>query len=128
MAADAPAPTEGPIAPEPVAASEPPTPPLGTPRTFMAPIPPSVNPRGLFTTNFLVQLLTWKYRFGGPPTSFTPALGMAGDGHLGRGTLIGALQALEPVVQPLYEAIKDFNRNEPLVAGRRNALEGVRRV
>ncbi len=83
-----------------------------TPRTFTAPLPLNVIPRGLFTINFLVQLLAWKYGAGVPLHRLRKFWAWQGAA-IAAGTLVGALQALVPVLEPLYQAILAFNREEP---------------
>ncbi len=79
------------------------------PEAAVAP-PLSVIPRGLFTINFLVQLLAWKYGLGVPLHRLRKLWAWPGS-DITAGTLIGAFQALVPVLEPLYQPIM-FNREE----------------
>ncbi len=82
------------------------------PRTLIAPRPLSVIPRGLFTINFLVQLLIWKYVVGVPLHRLRKVWASQGA-NIAAGTLVGTLKPLVEMLEPLYEAIKEVNRREP---------------
>jgi len=81
-------------------------------RSFTAPRPLTVVPRGRFTLEFVVQLLAWKYIWG-VPLHRLRQVWRAQDAHLAAGTLVGTLQAVEPLLRPLYEALCAINRREP---------------
>ncbi len=85
---------------------------MGSKRALTAPGPARVIPRGLFTVNFLAQLLTWKYVWGVPLHRLRKQMATQGAA-MAAGSLVGALEKLVPVLEPLYEAIKAFNRHEP---------------
>ncbi len=82
------------------------------PRTLIAPRPLSVIPRGLFTINFLVQLLIWKYVVGVPLHRLRKVWASQGT-NIAAGTLAGTLKTLGEILEPLYEAIREVNRQEP---------------
>ena len=82
------------------------------PRTLIAPRPLSVIPRGLFTINFLVQLLIWKYVVGVPLHRLRKVWASQGV-HIAAGSLVGTLKPLVEILEPLYQAIMELNRQEP---------------
>ncbi|MDA8205355.1 MAG: IS66 family transposase [Thermaerobacter sp.] len=111
------------VIPEASEASAPSTPGIGDPReansadpadrsrSFTAPRPLSVIPRGIFSINFLVQVLAWKYAWGLPLHRLRQQWASQGAA-ISAGSLVGALRALGPVLEPLYDAIKTVNRSE----------------
>ncbi len=82
------------------------------PRGFTAPGPLSVIPRGLFTHQWLIPVLAWKYLWGVPLHRLRQAWKTQGA-DIAAGSLVGALQPLVPIFELWYEALKQVNQAEP---------------
>ena len=85
--------------------------PMAQPPTITAPSPPQLIPRGLLTVPFVVTMILMKYFWGMPLHRIVQMLA-AQNCPLSPGTLVGVLRQVSPLLQPLYAAIQDRNRQE----------------
>ena len=83
--------------------------PMG-PKTLTAPIAPKLIPKGMFSTDFWVQLLIEKYLHQRPLYRIRQALSIEGMRRPSQGTLTGGLQKMKVLLQPLYARILERNR------------------
>jgi len=74
------------------------------PRTVIAPRPPKLIPKGLLGVSIWVQILLGKYYSHQPIERQLAGWRLQGL-DLAAGTVIGGLQQLEPLFQPLYDAL-----------------------
>ena len=74
------------------------------PRTLTAPPPPKLIPKGLFGVSVWVEILIDKF-FSHRPTERLLDQWRLLDLNLAPGTVAGGLERLEPLFQPLYEAL-----------------------
>src|SRR5271168_4573388 len=77
-------------------------------RTFTAPPPPKLIPKGRYGISVWVEILLDKY-FTYRPTERLLASWRLGDLDLAAGTVTDGLQRLEILIRPIYEAIKQRN-------------------
>lgn len=78
------------------------------PGIVTAPGPQKLIAKGLFSTEFWVRLLMEKYLFQRPLNRVLQVLALEGL-QVSGGTLTGGLQALAPLLEPVYEAIKIYS-------------------
>jgi transposase len=74
------------------------------PRTLTAPPPPKLIPKGLFGVSVWVEIMIDKF-FSHRPTERLLDQWRLLDLELAAGTVAGGLERLEPLFQPLYEAL-----------------------
>jgi transposase len=74
------------------------------PRTFIAPLPPKLIPKARLGTSIWVEILLGKY-FSHQPIERQLAAWRLRGLDLASGTVNGGLQHLEPLFQPLYDAL-----------------------
>jgi transposase len=81
---------------------------------LVAPVPPKLIPKGLFSTRFLGEILIEKYLLQRPVNRILKSLSMRGL-KVSSGTIIGCLKHLnkEEVFDDMNEYIKDRNRCAP---------------
>jgi transposase len=84
----------------------------GGPRFLTAPAPAKLIPKGLFTPRFVAHVAVEKFLLARPLHRVASALAMEGAG-LAEGTLVGVLQRVAPLLEPLYAAICARNRQSP---------------
>lgn len=77
-----------------------------TPAFKVAPPVAKVKPKGLFTARSLAQICVDKYGLGLPLERIGKSLKFVG-GAISSGTLDGALQHVDELLHPLYDAIRD---------------------
>ncbi len=82
------------------------------PRGFTASGPLSVIPRGLFTHQWLIPGLAWKYLWRVPVHHLRQVWKTQGA-NIAAGSLVGALQPLGPIFEPWYEALQKVHQAEP---------------
>ncbi len=75
---------------------------------LVAPPPPKVVPKGLFTAMFCARLLTEKYVLGRPLERIVGALGHDGL-EVSKGTLVGVIDRCSALIAPLDAAIRERN-------------------
>ncbi len=85
-------------------------------RTFTAPPPPKLIPKGRYGISVWVEILLDKY-FTYRPTERLLAFWRLGDLDLAAGTVTDGLQRLEVLLRPIYEAIKQRNPQGDLHQG-----------
>jgi transposase len=85
-------------------------------RTFTAPPPPKLIPKGRYGISVWVEILLDKY-FTYRPTERLLASWRLGDLDLAAGTVTDGLQRLEVLLRPIYEAIKQRNPQGDLHQG-----------
>jgi transposase len=78
------------------------------PRTFTAPAPPKLIPKGLFGVSVWVEILIDKFSSHRPTERLLDHWRLL-DLDLAAGTVAGGLERLEPLFQPLYEALLTRN-------------------
>lgn len=83
----------------------------GTPRSVTAPTPPSLIPKGLLTVPAVVTLLLMKYLWGLPLNRIIGMLAYQGCA-ISAGTLVGVLQRVGLLLEPLDQAFRARNRDE----------------
>ena len=81
------------------------------PKTLTAPIAPKLIPKGMFSSDFWVQLLIEKYLHQRPLYRIRQALSIEGMRRPSQGTLTGGLQKMKVLLQPLYARILERNRH-----------------
>ena len=74
------------------------------PRTVIAPLPPKLIPKGRLGTSIWVEILLGKY-FSHQPIERQLAAWRLRGLDMAAGTINGGLQRLEPLFQPLYDAL-----------------------
>ena len=92
-------------------------------RTLTAPPPPKLIPKGNYGISIWVHVLLDKY------SSYRPTERLLGqleqyDLDLPAGTVNDGLQRIEPMLQPIYEALLRAESARRLPSGRRNPLAG----
>jgi transposase len=85
-------------------------------RTFTAPPPPKLIPKGRYGISVWVEILLDKY-FTYRPTERLLASWRLGDLDLAAGTVTDGLQRMEVLIRPIYEAIKQRNPRGDLHQG-----------
>jgi transposase len=78
------------------------------PRTVIAPLPPKLIPKGRLGTSIWVEILLGKY-FSHQPIGRQLAAWRLRGLDLAAGTVNGGLQHLEPLFQPLYDALLEHS-------------------
>ena len=81
----------------------------GTPRFRTAPAPRKLIRKGLYTPRSIAHVLVEKFLWARPMHKITSGLALAGA-HVADGTLAGVLQSVQPLLQPLADAICARNR------------------
>ncbi len=81
------------------------------PSSVTAPPPPNVIPKGLFTVSFVVNAVLMKFLWGLPLHRLVRILAYQGC-PVSSGTLVGVLHRVQDLLEPLYHAIRDRNRQE----------------
>ena len=94
-------------------------------RTLTAPPPPKLIPKGNYGISIWVHVLLDKY------SSYRPTERLLGqleqyDLDLPAGTVNDGLQRIEPMLQPIYEALLAAESAGRIPSGRRNPLAGFR--
>jgi transposase len=81
------------------------------PAALIAPVPPKLIPKGLFSTRFVSEVLIEKYLLQRPVNRILKSLNMHGL-NVSSGTIIGSLRYIdrEKVFDNLNESVKDRNR------------------
>jgi transposase len=82
-------------------------------RTFTAAPLPKLIPKGLYGTSIWVEIVLDKYSSYRPTERFLASWRL-GDLDLAAGTVTDGLQRLEILLRPIYEAIKERNRDGDL--------------
>ena len=78
------------------------------PRTIIAPLPPKLIPKGRLGTSIWVEILLGKY-FSHQPIERQLAAWRLRGLDMAAGTVNGGLQHLEPLFQPLYDALLEHS-------------------
>src|SRR5262249_30846621 len=86
------------------------------PGLVTAPPAPRVIPKSILGVSILVELLVDKYLCYRPTYRLLAAAGMQ-DVVWGRGPVPDALQRRRPLFEPVYEALADHSRRQPLWHG-----------
>ena len=81
------------------------------PSSVTAPPPPNLIPKGLFTVPFVVNVVLMKFLWGLPLHRLVQILAYQGC-EVSSGTLVGVLHRVQGLLEPLYHAIRDRNRQE----------------
>ena len=81
----------------------------GVPGIVIAPVPPKLIPKGMFSRGFWVHLLLEKYLFQRPLYRIRQVLELEGL-SVSQGTLTGGLQRIGVLLQPLYTRILERSR------------------
>ncbi len=84
----------------------------GAPKFVTAPGPAKLIPKGLFTPRFMAYVLVEKFLLARPLHRIHTALALEGA-DIAEGTLVGVLQRIQPLLEPLYAAICARNRQSP---------------
>lgn len=79
------------------------------PRTLTAPPPPKLIPKGRYGLSLWVHLLLEKFSAQRPIQRTIEQLRWQGL-ELAPGTIAGGLQAIEPLLEPIYAALRERNR------------------
>lgn len=79
------------------------------PGIVMAPPPAKLIPKGMFSVDFWVHLLSEKFLFQRPMSRILHTLDMEGL-NISQGTITGGLQKIKEMVYPLYTRILEKNR------------------
>ncbi len=82
------------------------------PRSLVAPPPPTLIPKGVLTVPAVVTLVLMKFLWGMPLHRIVRLLAYQGCA-ISPGTLVGVLKRLAPLLEPLDQAIRAHNRDEP---------------
>lgn len=82
----------------------------GVPRFITAPRAASLIPRSPFTARLLAKVIVDKCLWGQPLNRQSQALALEGA-HLAPGSMVGVLGRLQPMLQPVTEAIAAHNRH-----------------
>ena len=80
------------------------------PGMVTAPPPAKLIPKGLFSTDFWVHILTEKFLFQRPMSRILQTLTMEGL-YLSQGTITGGLEKIKDMVYPLYTRILEKSRS-----------------
>lgn len=78
------------------------------PRTHTAPKPPKLIPKSRYGTSVWVHLLLEKFLLGRPLQRTIQQLGLY-ELHPAAGTMTAGMQRIEPLLKPIYEALRDRN-------------------
>ena len=78
------------------------------PRTVTAPLPPKLLPKSLYGTSIWVHLLLEKFHLQRPTHRTIEQLRLLGL-DLAAGTIADGLQRIEPLMTPIYEAIRAYH-------------------
>lgn len=81
-----------------------------TPAIAVAPVPPKLIPKGLFSVGAVSNLVVEKFLLARPVNKTLTWLQMNSGLHLSPGTVAGVMQKLPPLLAPLEEAILARNR------------------
>lgn len=84
----------------------------GAPKFVTAPAPAKLIPKGLFTPRFVAYVLVEKFLLARPLHRIHTAPALEGA-DIAEGTLVGVLQRLQPLLDPLHAAICARNRQSP---------------
>jgi transposase len=78
------------------------------PRTYTAPKPAKLIPKSRYGTSVWVYLLLEKFLLGRPLQRTIDQLGLY-ELHPAAGTMTAGMQRIEPLLKPMYEALRDRN-------------------
>ena len=78
------------------------------PRTHTAPKPPKLIPKSRYGTSIWVHLLLEKFLLGRPLQRTIEQLGLY-ELHPAAGTMTAGMQRVEPLLEPIYAALRDRN-------------------
>ena len=81
-----------------------------TPAITVAPVPPKLIPKGLFSVSAISHLVVEKYLLARPTNKTLTWLQMNSGLRVSPGTVAGVMQKLHPLLAPLEEAILARNR------------------
>ena len=96
------------------------------PRTFTAAPAPKLIPKGVLGVSVWVEILLDKFASHRPTERLLAQWRLLGL-DVAAGTVAGGLERLEPLFQPLYDALLDAQRRGRVRPGRRDPLDGLRR-
>ena len=75
------------------------------PRTVTAPLPPKLLPKGIYGTSLWIHLLLEKFHLQRPMHRTLEQLRLL-EADLAAGTIVDGLQRIEPLLAPIYDAIR----------------------
>lgn len=80
------------------------------PNIVIAPLPPKLIPKGMFSIDFWAHILSEKFLFQRPMSRILNTLALEGL-DVSQGTITGGLQKIKEMVYPLYTKILERSRN-----------------